>query len=294
MKIQILTDSSCDLPREYIKEHAEYIRVLGMPIQVDGGDFIDDLGENTNAQLFYDNLRNSVFAKTSQIVPSVFQNVFEENIKNEIYTIYIGLSSSLSGTYNNAVLSKNMVEEHTGKKDYIYLPDIQSASVGTGICVMKAMELIDNGCSATDISEWLVSHEKNIHHWFAVDDIEYLRRGGRISHTGAKVATVLNIKPVLTLNDEGNIVLCKSVRGRKKSIKFLFSKVKDYADSNLFDKIIIGHGDCYDDALVLKETLSEIWDINNIIISQLSYTISTHVGPDMLALTFLGEDTTKI
>ncbi len=294
MKIQILTDSSCDLPLEYIRQHENKIQLIGMPIEIEGHDFIDDLGEHTDVKLFYDNLRNGVFARTSQIVPSLFEKVLRKNVDNDVKTVYIGLSSSLSGTFNNVLLAKNIVEEDTGKEGYIFTPDILSGSVGTGMAIMKAVALIEEGWEAQQISEWLEQNAYHIHHWFAVDDLEYLRRGGRISHISATVGVVLNIKPVLTINDEGKIVLHKSVRGRKKSIKLLAAHLKEYSDNNIFDKIMIGHGDCYEDAVALKNILSEFWNPEDIIVSQLSYTISTHVGPNMLALSFWGCDSREI
>ncbi len=226
-------------------------------------------------------------------MPTVFESIFEQNQSSGIYTIYIGLSSKLSGTYTNSILAKNLVEEKLGQTGYIFTPDIMSGSIGTGLSVMKAMELIGKGYAAKQISDWLEEHRMNLHHWFAVDDLQYLKRGGRISHMSATVGGVLNIKPVLTVNESGNIIMFKSVRGRKKSIKLLANHLSEYADVNMFDTIMIGHGDCYDDALSLKEALSEYWDDSKIVISQLSYTISTHVGPDMLALSFWGVDKRK-
>ncbi len=293
MKIQILTDSSCDLPIEYIKEHSDIIQVVSMPIQIDGEDFSDDFGKTSDLKKFYNRLREGAIAKTSQIVPAVFETVFEENQSSEIYTIYVGLSSQLSGTFSNAILAKNLVEDKLGQTGFIFITDNMSGSIGTGVSVMKAVELIKKGFSAKEINDWLEKHKRNLHHWFAVDDLQYLKRGGRISHMSATVGGVLNIKPVLTVNEQGHITMYKPVRGRKKSIKLLANQMKEYADKNMFDTIIIGHGDCYDDAMSLKEAISEDWDSDKIIISELSYTISTHVGPNMLALSFWGYDNRK-
>ncbi len=290
MKIQILTDSSCDLSIEYINQHSDIIRVISMPIQIDGKSFSDDFGETSDLKYFYERLRAGAVSKTSQIVPSVFEEVFEQNQKNEVYTIYIGLSSQLSGTFSNAILAKNIVEEKLGTSGFIFLTDNMSGSIGTAISVMKAVELIKEGLSAAEINNWLEEHTMNLHHWFAVDDLQYLKRGGRISHMSATVGGVLNIKPVLTVNELGNITMFKPVRGRKKSIKLLVNQLQQYADRDIFDKVLIAHGDCYEDAIVLKEAISEYWDESKIIISELSYTISTHVGPNMLALSFWGVD----
>ncbi len=293
MKIQILTDSSCDLSIDYINANKDIIKVISMPIQMDGKGFDDDFGENSDIKEFYAKLREGVVSKTSQIVPNVFENIFEENQSAGIKTIYIGLSSQLSGTFANAILAKNMVEEKLKSSGFIFITNNMSGSIGTGGSVIKAVEFVRNGWDAKDINDWLEEHMFNLHHWFAVDDLQYLKRGGRISHMSAAVGGVLNIKPVLTVNEQGQIIMYKPVRGRKKSIKLLSSKLSNYKDDNLTDFVLIGHGDCYEDALALKEALSEHWDSDKIHISQLSYTISTHVGPDMLALSFFGKDRRK-
>lgn len=289
MDIQILTDSCCDLPQEYLKENKDIVNVLGMPILIEGKSFLDDLGENTDLKEFYDRLRGGSFASTSQIAPLIFEEIFQTNQERGIKTIYLGLSSGLSGTLNSAILAQNAVEERTKKKGWIFNPNALAGSVGLGVLIIKVVELVKENWSASKIVSWIEEHKLEVQHWFAVNDLAYLKRGGRISTVTATVGTVLNIKPILIVNHQGVIKPFQNVRGRKKSIKFLAEQFKSYRKEDICSLVIIGHGDCYEDAKALKEEVQEFFPSNQIMISRLAHTIASHVGPDMLAIAFFGE-----
>lgn len=286
MTIKILTDSCCDLPIEYLKENADIIDLLGMPIHIDGEDFVDDLGENTDLSSFYDKLRDGKMASTSQITPLMFETAFRKNWEQGAQTIYLGLSSGLSGTMNNANLAKTMIEDEMPEAK-IFVPNTVSASVGQGIQIVYAVNMIREGKSAEEIVVWLESNKLKTQHWFAVDNLEYLKNGGRISPAVAKIGTMLSVKPILRVDNEGKLKLYQNVRGRKKSIKYLAGKVEAFASDHPEMLVMIGHGDCIEDAKKLKSLIEENVDPSRVILSNLAHTIATHVGPDMLGVAFV-------
>lgn len=287
MTIRILTDSCCDLPVDYMKANADIIDLIGMPIHIEGEDFVDDLGENTNLSAFYDKLRAGKMASTSQITPLVFETAFRKNYEAGSETIYMGLSSGLSGTMNNANLAKTMVLEDFPEAK-IHIPNTVSASVGQGLQIMYIVKMIRDGKSSDEIMEWIEENKLRTQHWFAVDNLEYLKNGGRISPAVAKIGTMLNIKPVLNVDNEGKLKLFQNVRGRKKSIKYLAGRIDEYVKDTSDLLVIIGHGDCCEEAEKLRALVEEKVDPTNVVVSNLAHTIATHVGPDMLALAFIG------
>lgn len=286
MTIKILTDSCCDLTVAYLKENSDIIDLIGMPIHIEGEDFVDDLGENTNLSAFYDKLRAGKMASTSQITPLTFETAFRSNHEAGAETIYLGLSSGLSGTMNNANLAKSMVleDQPTAK---IHIPNTVSASVGQGLQIIYVANMIREGRSSEEILQWIEDNKLKTQHWFAVDNLEYLKNGGRISPAVAKIGAMLNVKPVLRVDNEGKLKLFQNVRGRKKSIKYLAGRLDPFINENPDMIVFIGHGDCFEDAEKLKALVEEKVDPSRIFISNLAHTIATHVGPDMLALAFV-------
>ncbi|MBN2897371.1 MAG: DegV family protein [Clostridia bacterium] len=286
MSIRILTDSCCDLPLEYLKAHSDVVSFIGMPITVGERRFRDDLGENESLELFYSELSGGLNASTAQITPNEFYEAFKAACGQGDQVIYIGLSSGLSGTYNNAVLARQMLQEE-GMSEDIFLVDGMSASIGQGLMIVNAMVAIESGQSAERITEWLNANKYCFHHWFVVDDLHYLKRGGRIPPVLATVGSALNLKPILTVDDEGRLVKHANVRGRKKAIKFLLEK---FSESQLQEmRVIIGHGNCLEEAEQIKDKILEQAPDAQVMISNLSATIACHVGPNMLAMAFIAE-----
>jgi len=235
---------------------------------------------------FYDKLRAGKMASTSQITPLTFETVYRNNYEVGAETIYMGLSAGLSGTMNNANLAKTMVLEDQPEAK-IHIPNTMSASVGQGIQIVYMVNMIRAGKDSEEILQWVEDNKLRTQHWFAVDNLEYLKNGGRISPAVAKIGTMLNVKPVLHVDNDGKLKLFQNVRGRKRSIKYLAGRLDAFIDENPDMIVIIGHGDCMKDAEKLKELVGEKIDPSKIIVSNLAHTIATHVGPDMLALAFI-------
>lgn len=287
MKIKIITDSCCDLSLSYTRQHQDILTVIGMPVQINGVEHIDDLGETFSHDAFYNLLRNGTMPTTSQVNVYRFEETFKKYL-NEGYTvIYIGFSSNMSGTFNSATLAKSIITE---EKPYasLFLVDTLSASIGLGALVMHAVNMVSSGMMPEEIVKSLEANKHNTQHWFGVDDLQYLKNGGRISAASAMVGSVLNVKPTLIVDQNGMLKPYGNVRGRKKSIQFLANKLKEHYAEGLTDTILIGHGNCIDDALLLKEAVEKHVDHAEIFVSELSMTIASHVGPNMLAVAFIG------
>lgn len=287
MKIRLLTDSSSDLPLSYVKENSDILEVLGMPITIGDDEYIDDLGETFSHDFFYNQLSDGVMPKTSQINTMTFHDKFLELYEGGYTTIYIGLSSGLSGTFNNAMLAKTMLLEEAPSAPILVM-DSLAASIGLASIIMNIVTLIREHTSVEDIERIVEEQKLNANHWFAVDNLMHLKNGGRIPAAAAYVGTVLSVKPILTMKYDGQLESYSSVRGKKKAFKYLVSKVAEHIHSSQVP-IIVGHANIESDADKLVEELRAQGIENQIIETCLSATIASHVGPGMLAIAFLSD-----
>lgn len=289
MNTIILTDSGSDLPIEFMEENEEYIDYLGMPINIEGNEFIDDFGKTADNGEFYKKLRAGIIPKTSGINFYRFYQKFKEHYDKGNAIIYLGLSSGISGTYNVAVMAREAFVEENKDAD-ITIIDTVSASIGLGVLVVQASYKLKEGFSYQQVIEWVEENKMKVNHWFAVDDLNYLEKGGRIPSAAARVGKVLDVKPILIVNREGKLRPYSAIRGRKKSLKYLANKMLQNKGTNDVELVIIGHGNCLEDAGILENDILEEYKPKKIIVTQLSATIATHVGPNMIAVAFIGED----
>ncbi|WP_027633090.1 DegV family protein [Clostridium hydrogeniformans] len=289
MNLVILTDSSCDLPIEYLNENN--IPALGLVYHFKGKDYVDDFGQTINYKDFYDAVRNGELPTTSQVNAFRFEEEFTKHVKEDKAIIYIAFSSALSGTYNSSLIAKEAVLEKYPKAD-ITIIDSKCASSGVGLLVYYANEMRRNGASKEEIISWVNDNLIKTNHYFTVNDLNHLKRGGRVSSTSAIIGTILDIKPILYVNSEGKLISINKVKGRKKSIKTLV----DYFRTNVINPeeqvVFISHGDCLNDAEHLKKLLCDEFKIKDVIISSVGPCIGSHGGPDILTLFFLGKERT--
>ena len=195
------------------------------------------------------------------------------------------LSSALSGSYNSALLAREMLLEEFPDA-VISIIDTRCASMGQGLLVHYALNFRDKGWDHQQIVEWVENNKLRIAHWFTVDDLEHLKRGGRVSGTAAFVGNILNIKPVLHVDNEGRLVPVTKVKGRK-SIKTLFEKMKETAITPAEQTVFISHGDSVDDANYLADMIKEQLGVKEIVINPIGPVIGAHAGPGTIALFFL-------
>lgn len=283
MGIKIITDSGCDLPRHIIQEYN--IEVLPLFVYEEGNEYLD--GEKIQPEELYNNMRRGTIYTTSQVPPSKFKDSFIKHGKNKDEVIYIGFSSQLTGTYQSALIAKEEVLE-TYPDFKIHTIDTKCASLGLGLVVYKAAKMAKEGKRKDEIIKSIEFNSKHMEHIFTVDDLEYLLRGGRVSRAAAMIGGILNIKPVLDVED-GKLVPREKVRGRKKSLKRIV-EIAEERGVDLKEQIIgISHGDDIEAAEMVKAMLEEKFGCNKFIINMVGCVIGAHSGPGTLALFFLNE-----
>lgn len=284
----ISTDTSCDFPLEYVKQHQ--LPLVTLFYSIDGVTGENDCPSSDVLKNFYDKMRAGSMTKTQQASIEDTEKVFREILKEGKDILHIAFSSGLSGTANAARLAaENMMEEFPGRK--IIVIDSLCASLGQGLLVDYALKLQQQGKTMEETAKWLEDHIQNICHLFTVEDLKYLQRGGRISKTTALVGTMIGIKPVLHVDPEGKLVSISKVRGRKQSIQALVNKMEENIGKYRAEKqpIFISHGDCIEDANYLAELVKERFGYDEFLINDVGPTIGAHSGPGTLALFFMGE-----
>ena len=287
MGIKIITDSACDLTRDYIKNNN--IGLLSLILNLNGQAIKDDLGETLSYKDFYNKMREGATPTTSQINAHEFEEEFIKYIKNGDSIIYISLSSSLSGTFNSANIAKNnLMNEYPNAN--IYLVDSLSVSVGQGLLVAKACEMRDSGIGAEEIVNWLEENKRKVIHSILIDDLNHLKRGGRISGATAAIGSLLNIKPTLFLDDEGKLIQGEKIKGKKKALRFLVNEVREKAVDTENEILYICHGDCLEEAETLRDMILEEVKFKNVIINYVGNVVGAHAGPGVLAAVFLGSN----
>ena len=287
MKSVIFTDSCCDLPRNFINENN--IQVMPLRVNIKGSDVPDDLGKSITNKEFYKLIREGEMPTTSQVNVNTFEDEFRRFSEEGYSIIYIGFSSALSGCVNSARLAKDIILEETKDAD-ITIIDTKSASMGLGLIVYYASNMLKEGKSKDDIISWIEENKLRVNHWFTVDDLNHLKRGGRVSSTAAVVGTILNIKPILHVNDEGKLIPLSKVKGRKKSMKVLQEKLKERIVNPEEQVVFISHGDCLEDAEYLRELILSEVKIKDIIINNIGPAVGAHSGPGTVALFFIGNE----
>ena len=287
MGIVIVTDSNCDLPVEYISQNN--IHVIPFTFVLNGINYIDDFGKSLSYKEFYDEIRNGSMPTTAQITAFTFENEFRSFVSKGDSVIYIGFSSALSETFNGSVLARNGIMEANPEAD-ITVIDSKSASIGQGLLVYNGCEMLKQGKSKHEIVEWIESNKLNVNHWFTIDSLEHLKRGGRISATSAAIGGLLDVKPVLNVSNDGKLNVVKKIRGRKKAIKTLFEEYKIRVTKPEEQIIFITHGDCIEDAEYLKSLILSETVPKDIVINSLGPVIGTHTGPGMVGVFFLGKE----
>lgn len=280
----IFTDSSCDLPLSVAAEMG--VTVIPLEVNMEGDVKLND---EIDIKEFYEYLRNKHGAKTSAVNMDRFVEVFEPVVASGKDLIYIGFSSGLSATY---MAGKNAAEELSEKYPdrKIIAVDSLCASLGQGLLVKHAVDKKNAGATIEELAAYIEEIKWNLAHWFTVEDLFFLKRGGRVSAATAVMGTVLQIKPVMHVDNEGHLINVAKARGRQASIKALFEKMKETAIEPEKQTIYISHGDCYDEAKKLADMIEAEWGIKDILISEVGPVIGAHSGPGTLALFFLATE----
>lgn len=281
---EIITDSGCDLPAEMAARLQ--LKIVPLSLLFRGQTVADSVSGDIKS--FYDAMRGGESASTSAINPEGWAAAVEPVLAAGRDALVIAFSSGLSTTYQSAVIAgQDLQEKYPQRK--VLVVDSLCASLGQGLLCWHAAQKRDQGMSLEELANWLQTHKLNLCHWFTVDDLKYLKRGGRISAAKALMGTMLNIKPVLHVDDEGHLVNVSTVRGRKASIRAMVEQMAQSALPGENDFISICHGDCYDDACALAEMVKERLGVKEVFIGYTGAVIGSHSGPGTLALFFLGQ-----
>ena len=279
----LYTDSACDLPVSFLREHNVY--VLDYP-------YITDpeipLNDGFDSRIFYDHMRNGGRSITSQINSEVFIEAFTPHLQQGKDILLILLSSALTGTLQNAIAARAELDDKFPISK-IVIVDSLCASMGLGLLIYYAVMKKESGMSIEDLKDWLNNNKLTFNHWFTVDDLVYLKRGGRVSSTAAFVAEVLDIKPLMHVDDEGRLIPVAKVRGRKKALRSMCNKFLENAVDPSNQMIMISHGDCLKEALQLKEMIFSQQPVKDVIINPIGPIVGSHSGPGTLALFFIGK-----
>lgn len=280
----LFCDSTCDLPEDRLAKMD--CRIIPLTFEIDGKAYTT---EEITMEDFYKRMREDAATKTSQIAVGVCQDAFEEELKKGRDVLYLAFSSGLSGTYNSGLIAKdNLMEKYPDAK--IEVVDSLSASSGEGLLLIYAEQKKREGMSLDELRSWLEVNRFHICHVFTVDDLKYLFRGGRVSRASAIAGTVLGIKPVIIVDNDGHLVPQDKVRGRKQSINRLGQMIRERMGTNMNKIVTMSHGDCIEDARYAEKMLKEIFgDDTEVVISYTGPVIGAHSGPGTLALFFWGD-----
>ena len=287
MSFWIISDSGTDFPEAYVQKQKN-LAIVPMMYQIEGQFYTPD-GSDESAKTFYAKLRSGVVATTSQVSAEAWKEAFKKIIEQGQDVLCIAFSSALSGTHDAAVVAKNeLAAEYPQRK--IIVVDSKCASLGLGLLVHYAIQKRDAGASIEETAKWVIDNHQRIIHWFTVDDLQFLRRGGRVSATSAYIGGIMKIKPVLHVSQEGKLIPREKVQGRKRSLRTLFEKVKEQAVNHENQIIFISHGDCLEEAEWLASIVRDELHVKDVMLGLIGPVVGSHSGPGTMAIFFLGEN----
>ncbi len=279
----ITADSTVDLPKEFLEE--KNVPIVSLSYIVDGTTYKD--GEGLTSKEFYDKIREGAMPTTSQVNPEQARDLFEPILKEGKDLLHIAFTSGLSGTYNSCrIAAEELSEEYPDRK--IVVVDSLCAASGGGMLLYKALELKEQGKSLDEVATWVEENKLHVCHDVTVDDLFHLHRGGRVSKTSAVVGTIIKIKPIIHVNDEGKLIVIGKERGRKKALQTLVERMEEKSQGYENDIVMITHGDALEDAEYVKGLIEEKFGITNIMINPLGTVIGSHTGPGVIALFYMG------
>jgi DegV family protein with EDD domain len=282
----IVSDATLDLPASVIDDYG--IKVIPMGVNVDGVEYTHYPDEREiSIEDFYGKLKLGSVPHTTQIPPAIFLDFFEEILKQGQDILYITFSSGLSGTYSTSqIVLRDLIEEYPESK--IYGIDSLCASIGEGLLVLNAALQKQKGLTIDELRDWVEANKTNSRHWFTVKDLYHLKRGGRLSSIEAFVGTALKIRPVLSMDETGKLVVISKIRGNRAELDYMVTKMEIEGVDLSSQTVIIGHGDDLTQAQELEKIIRDKHLVKDVIISKIGPIIGSHTGPGMLALVFMG------
>lgn len=285
---------SCCSTADLSKEHFEKIDVhyCCFHYEMDGVQYLDDLGQSMDFDVFYQRMTDGAMTKTSQINADEYEEYFTQFLSQGKDIIHLTLSSGISGTFNSANLAKALLEDKYPDRK-IYVIDSLAASSGYGLLVDHLAAMRDSGATIDELAAWVEEHKLNLNHWFFSSDLTFFIRGGRISKAAGAVGTVLNICPLMNVDFEGRLIPRYKIRTKKKVIQAIVDKMAEQAEggTDYSGKCFISHSACGEDAKAVAALVEERFPNLNgrVLINSIGTTIGSHTGPGTVALFFWGQ-----
>ena len=285
---------SCCSTADLSKEHFEKIDVhyCCFHYEMDGVQYLDDLGQSMDFDVFYQRMTDGAMTKTSQINADEYEEYFTQFLSQGKDIIHLTLSSGISGTFNSANLAKALLEDKYPDRK-IYVIDSLAASSGYGLLVDHLAAMRDSGATIDELAAWVEEHKLNLNHWFFSSDLTFFIRGGRISKAAGAVGTVLNICPLMNVDFEGRLIPRYKIRTKKKVIQAIVDKMAEQAEdgTDYSGKCFISHSACEEDAKAVAALVEERFPNLNgrVLINSIGTTIGSHTGPGTVALFFWGQ-----
>ena len=284
---------SCCSTADLSKEHFESIdvRYICFHYQLDGVDYLDDLGQTMDFDEFYERMAKGADTKTSQINADEFIEYFRPMLEAGQDILHVSLSSGISGVVNSANIAKEALEDEFPDRK-IYVVDSLGASSGYGLIMQTLSELREEGKSIDELYEWVNEHRLNLHHWFFSTDLSFYIKGGRVSKTSGTIGQLLNICPLLNMDNLGRLIPRYKIRTKKKVYKATVDKMEEFADGGLDynGKCYISMSACMDDAKEVARQIEERFPKldGKVVINNIGTTIGSHTGPGTVAVFFWG------
>lgn len=286
MQYQIYTDASVDIPDEVIAEHG--VKIIPMQYTVDGEErTMHARLTPAESDVFYQEMRSGQITKTSQITPFVYESAFEQEAAQGVGVLYLALSSGLSNTYESSIAAvQSLKERFPGFEGEMV--DTLMATGGMGLLLLEAIRNRDAGMTLAENAAALREKAKKTVLWFMVDDLHYLVRGGRLSAAAGFAGTVLNLKPILKIRDDGRLAVVAKQRGSAKAEKFIAETFAAACDFSLGNDVIISYADCPERAETIREKILELKPEARVMLTTMTPIISAHTGPGMCAVAHFG------
>ena len=282
----IITDSTCDLSPDLIEKMQVEVIPMGFTIEEKNYRNYPDNRDLDPAD-FYEKLRGGAMATTAQVTAMAYTDVAKPFLDAGQDVLFLIFSSGLSGSFNSSRLAAEELR-HKYPERAVRTVDSLAASMGEGLLVYHAAMRRLAGNSLNDVADWVEENRNRLCHWFTVDDLYFLHRGGRVSGAAAVMGTMLGIKPVLHVDDEGHLIPMEKVRGRRQSLDTLVQHLVDTIAEGENETIFLSHGDCAEDAAYVAEKLRGQFGIQNIETNFIGPVIGSHSGPGTVALFWLG------
>lgn len=280
----ITTDNNGDLPLSYIRDHD--IGLMSLSYTIDGNTY--DVFHPLPVSEFYAKMRAGAMPTTAQVNPESARAVFTEALKTYDCILHLAFSSGLSGSYQSArIAAEEVMEEMPDKR--IVVIDTLSASLGQGLLVHYAVQMRDQGATLDETADWVLQNRLHTIHLVTVDDLFHLYRGGRVSRASAMLGSMLNMKPIIHVNDEGRLIPIGKTRGRKRSLDELVTMMGQKIDGYRNPVVFLSHGDCLEDAQYVADRIRDAYGVQEFLIGDIGPSVGAHSGPGCIALFFMGE-----